>query len=537
MKIRQYILAIIFAIICIGHNSIFAQEALVGLGENARIPKQSSKLKRALRAAPLTLPFIDDFAKPTNYLPDRSKWTDNNVFINTNFGIDPPTIGVATFDAFDKTGKLYPAAGPIVFAADTLTTQAINMSAYHPADSIYLSFFFQPKGHGDMPEPDDVFIVQFLNDSGEWVEVWSASANVSDSTIITKVYDKPDTASVKYLGEEFYRAHFKIDDPAYYHPAFQFRFINYVSISSSQHIPGISTTYDHWHLDFVYLNKDRFKTVLDLPDVTLAQTQQPISTSYESIPATHLNSAAEDPTMFPSPMNLSITYRTFYSENKSVNRNFRIAPLYGTGSTRQIDLGSENIYIGQTVTFETQEAKYNFTTTDDSAAFMITSYIKTDTDPAYLRKELRYNDTSSYIHYFRDYYAYDDGTAEAGYGIDGNNTANAKVAIQFESYQTDSLRGVYMYFNHVVNNANVVPFNITVWSDYNGQPDRAIYMGRVDKPVLRDSLNKFVAYKFDKAVPIEKGGKYYVGWTQISETFLNIGFDLNRTNGDKLFYN
>lgn len=518
-------------------NNVLAQELLIGLGENTRITKQKPHIKtKALKSTVLSLPFVDDFAKPSNYAPDNEKWIDNYVFINNSFAINPPTIGVATFDAFDNAGRLYQGAGPSVFAADTLTSRAINL-AYPAADSIYLSFFIQPGGYGDMPEYTDTLTLQFRTGEGKWVSVWQASANVKDSTITTRWKGVSTRTKVKDIDTGFFRVHLKIDNLQFLHAAFQFRYINYASIAINRNAPGRSTSADHWHLDYVYLDRNRRANNLNLPDVTIAVPQTPLNSVFESIPAIHLSSQDAINDLFPDPMVLSVTYRNLGWGAKSIARNFRIRPLYGTGATVQFSGGAENIYDNQTVQFDYLAPKYNFTTTSDSAAFEIRSYLYTDNDPSFLRTELRYNDTTRYTQYFRDYYAYDDGTAENGYGLFGNNTANGKIAIQFQSYKNDSIRGVYMYFNRTVNNANVIPFYVTVWSDFNGMPDTVMYKGRVDKPAFADSLNKYIAYKFDKPIAIQKGAPFYVGWTQMTDDFLNIGFDRNRNHQVRNFFN
>lgn len=544
MKIIKYIQIGLFLLFCLIAKNIQAQERLIGLQENPLVPEQSKQKRSILKSTPLSLPFFDDFAKPTNYLPDSEKWVNNYVFINNSYAINPPTIGVATFDAFDNTGKLYPAAGPILFAADTLTSQTINL-ALLPSDSVYLSFYYQPAGHGDMPEPDDSLTLEFKTNTGEWVNVWSASVNLTDSTLTLVQYGERLTIKAKdlnpfdtILGTAFYKAHFKIDDVNYLHSTFQFRFINYASIGVNSNIQGRSTSTDHWHLDYVYLDRDRSILNLNLPDVALVTPQKPLTDIFESIPATHLSTIEASDELFPDPMRWTWVYRNLGWGTQSVTRMFSITPLYGTGSSVQTNANSENIFDYQTVTFDNYFAnKYNFTTTDDSAAFEIKTYLITDNNPSALRTEMRYNDTTRYTQYYRDYYAYDDGTAENGYGLFGNNTANGKVAVQYQSYKNDSIRGVYMYFNRAINNANAVSFYVTVWSDFNGAPDTIMYTGKVNRPVFKDSLNKYVAYKFDKPVYIEKGTNYYVGWTQVSDNFLNIGFDRNRNHQDKTFYN
>jgi hypothetical protein len=93
-----------------------------------------------------------------------------------------------------------------------------------------------------------------------------------------------------------------------------------------------------------------------------------------------------------------------------------------------------------------------------------------------------------------------------------------------------------MYFNFAKDSANLKPFKIAVWDDDNGLPGELLYSHVVARPALRDSMNKFVAYKFEKAIPISRNQIFYIGWIQTSEVFLNIGFDANRLNRDKNFY-
>ncbi len=55
---------------------------------------------------------------------------------------------------------------------------------------------------------------------------------------------------------------------------------------------------------------------------------------------------------------------------------------------------------------------------------------------------------------FRNYYAYDDGTPEYGFGISGESTAGAVLACRFRVYQPDTLRALQMLFNKTRNHAN-----------------------------------------------------------------------------------
>src|SRR5687767_9650007 len=79
-------------------------------------PKSHSNNLRA------TLPFIDDFS--TSYiLPDPNKWIGAQTYINGTYPVDPPTIGVATFDGLKSNGMPYNMGGNLnPQPADTLTS-------------------------------------------------------------------------------------------------------------------------------------------------------------------------------------------------------------------------------------------------------------------------------------------------------------------------------------------------------------------------------------------------------------------------------
>ncbi|MEZ4758373.1 MAG: hypothetical protein R2810_01110 [Flavobacteriales bacterium] len=73
-------------------------------------------------------------------------WEDDYAYISRTYPVDPPTIGVATFDGLDRTGFPYPVrCRPTAYGlADRLTSVPIGLS-YQVSDSVYLSFFHQPR--------------------------------------------------------------------------------------------------------------------------------------------------------------------------------------------------------------------------------------------------------------------------------------------------------------------------------------------------------------------------------------------------------
>jgi hypothetical protein len=238
-------------------------------------------------------------------------------------------------------------------------------------------------------------------------------------------------------------------------------------------------------------------------------------------------------------MNLELNYTNFGWGTKSVTRNFRLRSLYGTsGKTLSYSAGAENIPNGSTINLSYPIPQYEFSITADSAALEVLSWIVTDNDPSDFRTALRYNDTNRIVYEFKDCYAYDDGTAENGYGLFGNGSSLGKVAVKFRTYMNDSLRGMYMYFNRAVNDVNRNnKFVVAVWNDAGGFPGELIHSETGGSPVFRDSLNRYVAYKFAKPVYLPEGEIFYVGWLQTDEGFLNIGFDRNRNSKHNVFYN
>ena len=83
---------------------------------------------------------------------------ESSVFINRTYPINPPTIGVATFDGLNEDGLAYVInmANP-QGDADTLLSQEIDLSAVNTA---YFMFYFQPQGLGDNPQVEDSFDVR-----------------------------------------------------------------------------------------------------------------------------------------------------------------------------------------------------------------------------------------------------------------------------------------------------------------------------------------------------------------------------------------
>jgi hypothetical protein len=148
----------------------------------------------------------------------------------------------------------------------------------------------------------------------------------------------------------------------------------------------------------------------------------------------------------------------------------------------------------------------------------------------------RYNDTVSFVQELSNYYAYDDGSAEMGYGL---NVGGAMLAYRFDLASGDSLRALRMYFNPMANPPPQDPptsgsFLITVWRSL--APEDMQYRNfSFSTPEYRlDGPNKYVEYPLDQTIYVE--GTIYVGWTQTNGVNMNLGFDRNRDNSNKIFF-
>lgn len=481
-----------------------AQEVITGLAADSRMQEAylTSDRRKAKAADSLDLPFFEDFARISIY-PDAKKWTDQQVLVNDNYPIAPVSIGVATLDALDEQGRLYENASSFPFAADQLTSHPFRLP-YSPADSLYLSFFVQGGGLGDAPENDDELVLEFYDPGSEtWQEIWH-TAGTDDTT--------------------FRQVMIPVKEAEYFGRGFQFRFRNMASLSANTSDPAQLTNSDLWHIDYIRFDKDRSYTDTLVSDVAFVYPLETTLVDYEAMPWDQFRETY----LFQMKPFLNIQYQNNDLITRNVTRNFSIYSEYDAEITHSFSAGAVNI---PPSTFTSYDAGLIYTYNSeeaDSALFRLTAWLITDEfDP-------RGNDTLQYDQVFGNYFAYDDGTAESGYGINGQGSRNALVAYRFETFTGDSLTALQIRFNHSFQNANQQYFDLVVWSEADDKPGDIIYE---QADLLAENLspqNAFRTYYLDTAQWID--GPFYIGWRQKSETFLNVGLDLNRQHTDKLWY-
>ncbi len=529
----------------------FAQEQLLPLMNNptkkqhqgpAILPEKSGDIM-------LTLPFWDDFSNQGPY-PDQRMWADRDVYVNSRFAVHPKTVGVATFDALDENGILYEhiTATNTPQVADRLTSHMIRLDSLFtptarplgPDDDVVLSFYYQPQGRGGNPTYQDSLVLQFLHTPGYftldeeneviyvedyWKSVWQAEGQTLSAF-------SNDTFPY------FHRVAIPITDPVYFREDFQFRFKNHVSYP----LPGNPTLQNNtggrtiWNIDYVYLNSGRDPMQSNYFDIAFAAPAQSILARYSSMPWSHyiVNPQAHLRTnfsLFITNLDQTIypySYRYFIQdETGSILRNYsggtwNIAPFSTNGYQEYQPHANPIVVANPLPTAPASERHFDIVHT-------IRAGLAGD--------DRTRNDTLIYRQSFRNYFAYDDGVPEAGYGVTGRFPRTAK---RFIAAKQDQITSIDIYFNQTVGNSNANrSFKLTVWKRLT-PTEEILYQS--EDPVrteLGEEMNRFLHYELSRGVEVTD--TFYIGIEQqgnvgINE-FLSIGFDLNNNAGNQLFYN
>lgn len=509
---------------------VSAQEVLTGLSRNP-VLKNADLINKSVSeqkgsSTEILLPMIDDFSSPSFYPKDKY-WASKSVFVNRSYAVNPPSIGVITFDAMNDTGAVYSHMGSFSSGADTLTTHNIRMDstfgtpsqALTPADSVYLSFFVQPQGMGAAPRDGDSLVLQFYNSSlQKWKSVWNINGMSLDSFRV-----KYDTSFLQVL--------IPITDTGYFSSEFKFRFYNFASIPSADKPSWRSGLHSHWNLDYVVLDKNRNYADTSYHDMTIQTYLTSFLNDYSVMPWNQYQANPSGSMKY----GLGLKYKNLDKiiGDKNVARYFYIYDLFTkTLSYEQTPTNPTSLNVGsqQRMSFDPSYTSYTFNSTAPQyPEFLVLYRIFTNSPPPDI---ILANDTMSFYQNFYNYLAYDDGVPEAGYGL---STVGGKLAYQFKLNVADTLQSVQFYFNQTLGNANQQYFNLTIWNDNNGVPGNIIYTKSGKRPEFENALFKYHTYVLD--APLAVSGTFYVGWTQTTKDNLNVGFDFNNNQSDKIFYN
>ncbi len=461
-----------------------------------------------------SLPFWDDFS--TSYLwPDSSKWINaENVRISNSTGINAPTLNVAVFDGVDAFGSPYNANTLINGKSDSLTSCLIDLSQLgnDQADSVYLSFFWQLNGRGEIPEENDSIVLEAKGPDNTWTRIWSQKGGIANENT------------------EFRQELIKIPQ-SLWHAEFQFKFQAYTNLTGP---------FDTWLIDYIFLNKSR--STIDIAYLDRALTRRPsfLTAPYTAMPTEQFFS---DPQKYVTETN---------SEFYNLNRVFQ--PIQYSTIVRELLSGSEIERLNDAIlanplpgAFERREftsPALNSTLLDPNAdsLFLETSYFINSGDTYFIENidangdttfafnvDYRVNDTVKMVTVLKDYYAYDDGQPDFAAGI---NQRGGQLAYRFFAEERALL--THVDINFPLTQQAGQPIQLFVRNELDNDPESVLYQNSYS--VLRsEGIGDMRSYELD--TPIYVQDTFFIGFIQATNEFLAVGLDKHNDSGSEMFYN
>lgn len=447
----------------------------------------------------LELPFLDDFSTAF-IVPDQRLWTDRFTYINNAFVKLGITTGIATFDGLDEKGNAYDLSTPSGRGeADKLTARPINLGSRSLSDSLYLSFFYLPRGLGEQPDFNDSIVLQFKNNAGQWQQVWGKKG---------------------YQDSIFRLVMVPVNNAQWLFKGFQFRFVAYGSLAGNM---------DHWHVDYVYLAAGRSRNDTLFQDISWATPPSNPLKKYTTMPwgqFAHQPAAFIDTNVWVTSRNLGATANATFGFNarflQPTGTIFQNQPVVAYNYPKDTIFRIRFNPLANNLPLPPANA--------DSVRLSLKYYITINPD---INKR---NDTTERNILFTNRFAYDDGIPEYSYGL---NAQNGQIAYKYVLAKPDSLRGMDMLF--VQNSFPVTSELITlkVWNSIpepgTGKSENLIYQKTFQRVRYMDSLNQFVTYAFDSAIAVTDS--FYIGWQQGTNKLLNLGIDNSVDATDRMFVN
>ncbi len=459
-------------------------------------------------------PFFDDFSSYDGPYPSADFWLDKSVYLNYTLAKDPPSVGLVTFDGLNHRGDVYNIVSGV---GDRLTSKAIDLSSYTASSNVFLRFFLSPKGYGLPPDVTDKMTLEFRNDDGEWV---LAGTYLGTGEV-------PIDSFPPFL---FYAI--KVDDPQFFHEAFQFRF-------SANTSPGGSV--DLWHLDYVQLSKNEGSDD-NFPDIAFTQLPTSILKNYTAMPWEHFKGHVADETQDQ----LQSHFFNHFDDTRALSASSVSYKELVTGSNigsffTVVESGTDNNMPPKEHSLRNRTIPAgNFTQIKNDLdgipvgglRVLETTFAFAETSQGVIFEP---NDTVKLKNNFSNYFAHDDGTAEwqvyIAHAVEGEQFAS-----KFHANVEDDLEAVQIMFPQVNGDVQEQLFNLKIWV---GSLDTdPVFVRSLLKPFypnnVYDTLQGFTTYVLDDfegtpmPVTIPEGSDFYVGFEQASAAVLGIpiGFDL-----------
>ncbi|WP_375419481.1 T9SS type A sorting domain-containing protein [uncultured Hymenobacter sp.] len=456
--------------------------------------------------ATISLPFFDDFTTPREGRPSPLRWlATGGAYVSNRLAVAPPSRGAATLDGLKANGLGYTPGSNAFGALDTLTSQPIDLSALSPASSVRLSYAWQAGTVGDGARRSGGSTPVLLE-----TDFW-------DGTRWTTVRTETSTGTVN----SFRQVILPVDQAAYFRPDFQFRFRATGNGADGR---------DAWSVDYVLLDQNRPANDTTFRDIAISRGLSSPLRRYAAMPVWQFNAA-------PTPLDelnpeLSLTINSLALPNTTPT------PITWQGTVREVggaELGSwtdparnsRSITAGvrqDVITGNARLAPVPITPTQKTLRYELT-LLTNELNP---RLNSQPNDSISRDVDLRNYYAYDDGTAEGILALPAVSTGPASyLAYRIDLNQRDQVRGLRLY--PVFVDAAPRSVSVAIWDNVDNEPDSVTAPRALATRTLTPELTRDQAYVdifFER--PVEVTGSFWIGYGQPSQgRFLHYGEDLN----------
>ncbi len=477
------------------------------------MPKSGARLK----GAPLALPFFEDFSTYFGQ-PDTSKWINGGAVVGNNFSPNPPSKGVATLNGLKFSGAAYNPDPVIVQSStDTLTSRPIDLGGANPSSNVLFSFWWSSQSLGETPDPNDSLVLQYKDRNSIWRQVWSKRGN-TDATI----------------RDFFTQEILQVNNADFLHGAFQFRFLTFGRASG---------LYDAWNIDYLILAQNPGFPMNSLRDVTVTRQPKSVLKRYSAMPLEQfLVSPAQEWAAADSTVATNLESTGFFL----FPYTYTLTNLTINQEIWRYDSPASGIQIDARVNKPIGAPISNTLTVSGPPPVRLQSKFKinanqTSYDP---NIDIARNDTIGRVTVLGDYYAHDDGTAEYGIGL--GQARLGSVAVRYALNKPDTLTAIRFYFPRFVQDLAGRTLVVSVWKRLDGKEESKLYEQSF-RIIHTDTLNKFVTYALDKdnrgnppsperLSKLAVADTFYVGWRQLTNDFISVGYDLNTDSRTEIFY-
>ncbi len=493
--------------ICLIIISLFSSTLTWAQLYQSTIPYKTVK-NQAKGGDTLNLPFIDDFSSYTGS-PTNDYWlAGGGGYVNNSYAVFPPSYNALTLDGTDNNGQPYNFVSgatenvsiDIDGETDYIISKPIDLSIYGTLDGIAFSFYWQKGSFSANTIPElkdgDTLKLFFKSKSGAWKKVFPIDSN------------KRKQMDTLINGHDFVYEFLSIKDTNYLHDAFQFKFTTHGKVTGA---------WDVWNIDYVYLDKGRLTD--NIQDFAFSSVSQSLFADYHSIPVEALlqsnftlsdgiNAKTFNLTNignFIGQTNLDITANGLLMSQSTATGDFLPAQ-----SNKEVNLSIDKITFNNNIggipnpNEITFISKLSLVTPDDS---------------------LSTNDTLSFTNTLKDYYAYDDGSAEMAIGFG----EYGELVMEYEFSGSDTITAIDINFLKIGHNLENTPISIRLWESIEGVngANSSVRLASIFTGVrYKTGLNQFTRYNLDKGI-ILSPGKYYIGYESASLNPTYIGFDKN----------